>query len=264
MSTMTNTIKMPENVETIISSTTFEDLERLVKGIDHRQITDFVKHSRYLQQHVFPGFRPTNLPWDRVPTKLARDAQNQPGTIRTLIRIWLISNGDLCENVRRELSTDNIENDVAEILAGLDHNGKDRLLWALLLDEREEIQVALTNGLRNDLINDTSMLLESAEKYRNGIQLEKAVQEIQSLKDKLSKLEARDRLLNRKVEQFDELQNALQTQKKALDDNEVQYNLLKIAFQQTSLERETAQQRVVELQSSLEQEQSNNSELQDK
>src|SRR5438270_3762085 len=112
---MTNTTKMPENVETIISSITFEDLERLVKGIDHKQITDYVKHSKYLQQHVFPGFRPTNLPWDRVPTKLARDAQNQPGAIRTLIRIWLISNSDFCERVRHEVGTENIEDDAAKL-----------------------------------------------------------------------------------------------------------------------------------------------------
>ncbi len=263
---MTNTIKLPDHVETVISSTTFEDLERLVKGIDHRQITDFVKHSKYLQQHVFSGFRPTNLPWDRVPTKLARDAQNQPGTIRTLLRIWLISNSELCERVRNEIGTETIEDDAAKLLSSLDHNGKDRLLWALVLDEREEIQVALTNGLRHAFFSETSKLLESANRYQLTVQLEKAVQEIKDLKDKLNKYEGRDRLLNRKVGQFDELQNELQTLKDTQRDDEVRHQdelrQLKTAFQKTNDERNIAEQKINELQSALEQERSHTRELQ--
>src|SRR5258708_3279487 len=152
-SSMADTIKIPDHIETIINSTSLEDLERLVKGIDHKQITELVKHNKHLQQQVFPGFRPTNLPWDRVPSKLSRDAQNHPGAIQALLQIWQISNSDLSEMVKREVRVESIEDDVARLLASLEHHGKDRMIWPLLLDEREEIQSALTSGLRNALIS---------------------------------------------------------------------------------------------------------------
>jgi len=263
---MADTIKIPDHIETIINSTSLEDLERLVKGIDHKQITELVKHNKHLQQQVFPGFRPTNLPWDRVPTKLSRDAQNHPEAIRALLKLWQISNSDLSERVKHEIHVESIEDDVARLLASLEHYGKDRLLWALLLDEREEIQSALTSGLRNALIIESSTLIARAEWYRLASQLEKAKQEIRTLKDLLSKLEERDRLLNRKIEQFDDLQNELQTLKKTKKDDEVQHSnevlQLEATLQKVYGERDTAQQMVKELQAALDQEQSHTNELQ--
>ena len=43
---MADTIKIPDHIEAIIDSTSLEDLERLVKGIDHKQITELVKHTK--------------------------------------------------------------------------------------------------------------------------------------------------------------------------------------------------------------------------
>src|SRR6266851_2171528 len=267
-SLMADTIKIPDHIETIINSTSLEDLERLVKGIDHKQITELVKHNQHLQQQVFPGFRPNNFPWDRVPPKLSRDAQNHPGAIRELLKIWQISNSDLSERVKHEIHVESIEDDVARLLAGLEHHGKDRLLWALLLDERQEIQSALANGLRQALTSESSALMARADQYRLASQLEKAEQEIRTLKDLQSKLEERDRLLNRKIEQFDDLQNELQTLKKTKKDDEAQHSnevlQLEATLQKAHEERDTAQQMVKELQAALDQEQFHTNELQNR
>src|SRR5258708_2150844 len=266
---MADTIKIPDHIETIINSTSLEDLERLVKGIDHKQITELVKHNKHLQQQVFPGFRPTNLPWDRVPTKLSRDAQNHPEAIRALLKLWQISNSDLSERVKHEIHVESIEDDVARLLASLEHHGKDRLIWALLLDEREEIQSALTSGLRNALISESSTLMARAERYRLASQLEKANQEIGNLKDQLSKLEDRNRLLNHKAGQVDDLQNKAQKleeereqqkQKEAQFEKEIRQ--LTATLQGEKSERDTLQNTVEQLQVLLDQERTRNKDLQ--
>jgi len=105
-----------------------------------------------------------------------------------------------------------------------------------------------------------------ANQYRLASQLEKAEQEIRTLKDLLSKLEERDRLLNRKIEQFDDLQNELQTLKKTKKDDEVQHSnevlQLEATLRKVHGERDTAQQMMKELQAALDQEQSHTNELQ--
>jgi myosin heavy subunit len=258
--------KIPDHVATILYSASLEDLQRLAKGIDHKQITELVKHNNYLQQHVFPGFRPTNLPWERVPAKLAQDASHRPAARIGLLKSWLDTNSDLCKRVEQEISVETIEEDVAKLLASLGHDGKDRLLWALLLDKREEMQSALINGLRDAITNETSTLLARADQYQLANQLEKAEHEIRTLKDLLSKLEERDRLLNRKIEQFDDLQSELQTLKKVKKDDETQHlneiRQLDASLYKANEERDTAQQMVKELQAALDQEQSHTNELQ--
>ena len=74
-----------QRAEDTIREISEEDLTTLIAGIDHSRIVDLVKHSSHLQQHVFRGFRPTRLPWEQVPGRLARDACDDRGRVDSLI-----------------------------------------------------------------------------------------------------------------------------------------------------------------------------------
>src|SRR5438128_1161678 len=178
------THEKPNYPVTFQFSASLDDLERLVRCLDKTSITELVKHDKHLQQHVFHGFRPTHLPWDRVPNALARHAQECSGTMDYLLKVWHTTNSSLKKQVKEEVHIDTIEDDIAKILANLDHDKekRDRLLWALLLDDREEIQAALTSGLRDALMNDSSTLMIKADRYKLAAELEKARQEINTVK----------------------------------------------------------------------------------
>lgn len=258
--------QLPEHAAKILNTVSLDYLERLVRGIDHKQITKMVKHSKYLQKNVFPGFRPTNLPWERVPVRLAQDAHRHPDARATLLMAWLETNSTFCEEIKQTIRMDTIEEDVVNLLVRLGSDEIDRLLWALLLDEREEILSTLANGLQDALANETSALMVRANQIRLAGQLEKAHQEIRSLKEQRNKLENRDRLLSREIEQYGDLQNELKTLKKAKNDEEEQYRdkvrQLEAALQKTIEEKDTAQQKVRELQETLDQEKIHATELQ--
>src|SRR5437879_1943264 len=93
-----------------------DDLERLVNGIERSHIIDLVKHIKYLQQKVFPGYRPDHLPWERVPGKLARDLQEHPESMSLVLSKWLLTNHHICEQVREEVHVETIEDDIVKIL----------------------------------------------------------------------------------------------------------------------------------------------------
>ncbi len=258
--------QIPDHAAAILNSASLVDLERLARGIDRKQITELVKHNKYLQKHVFPGFRSTNLPWERVPVKLAQDAHQRPTDRIGLFRAWLETNSGLCERVEKAIGIETIEDDVAYLLTSMGHDGGDRLLWALLLDRREEIRSALTNGLRDALTSETSALKVRVDRDRLASQLERAEQEIKALKERLIKLEERDRLLNRRIERFDDLQDELQLLKKAKKNDEERslndIRQIEATLQRANEESGTAQERVRELQAALHQEQAHTTELQ--
>ncbi len=208
-----------------------EDWERLVKVSDRTAIVDLVKHDKHLQQHEFRGFRPDHLPWDRVPSLIARHAQGCGLTQTSLLRSWFTANKDLCLRVKEEVSIIAIEDDVAKLLAhiGPTEKNRDRLLWALILDDREEIKSALAKDLHEALLQESSYLWLKVEIYtlrtkldeseriikglrseRDGLkeqvaQIPKIVSTIQGLQQKIKQMETQHKM---DLEKYD---NALQT-----------------------------------------------------
>jgi DNA repair exonuclease SbcCD ATPase subunit len=242
-------------IETVLLSESEESLVRLISGIDRPLIVDLLRRNPKLHAQLFPGFRPHRPPWTQVPTKLARYARGNIEKMWSLVEMWLSTNGPLCQMVAEEVSTETIEDDVAELLAGLGLEERDRLLWALLLDEREEIQAALVGGLREALTDESSALMVRADQYRLVGALEVAHQEITDLKADLRKLEEQNQLLRRRSKQTDELQ----AEQQRLLDSAAQAETQR---QEAIHQREIARQEVEALQVELAQEQTRSRELQ--
>jgi len=184
---------------------TEDEIVVLVSGIERRRIAELVKHSSHLQQRVFRGFRPSRLPWNRVPTRLARDAYDHPDRVETLIALWIKSNQDLLDEVEN-IPPDRIREGVAELLARRGVESKLQLLWALRLDDREEVQQALEDGLADEITAETSELLSQVQRSVLVMALEAAQTQVAELQKKL--VEAEDicednrRLLLHKNEQL--------------------------------------------------------------
>ncbi|GHO61369.1 hypothetical protein KSC_002610 [Ktedonobacter sp. SOSP1-52] len=200
--------------ENVLQSSSEPDLECLVRGIHRNEIIQLVKHDRYLQQRVFPGFRATHLPWERVPIKLARDAHDMERKI-ALLGCWLISNREVCEQVTQKIHQETLEDDVAKLLATTSINS-DCLYWALRLDEREAIQQALkAKDLLLALLTPASDLMVRVERYRLAQELEVANAKITSQKEQLKDIEARHKSANHKIEELENQRVGL-LQEKAL------------------------------------------------
>jgi DNA repair exonuclease SbcCD ATPase subunit len=144
--------------------------------------------------------------------------------------MWLTTNQWLCQRVAEEVNTETIEEDVAKLLSSLVIQERDRLLWAMLLDEREEIQSTLTNGLREALTDETSTLMVRAEKHQLAQVLKEARQEIADLKSQLNQLEemeSNQQWLFDEVTQVDtQLQKAIQQRDAAQAEIETLQNQL--------------------------------------
>jgi predicted nucleic acid-binding Zn-ribbon protein len=166
-----------------------EDWQRLTSQISNHQFTELVKHDKELQRE-FHGFRPTHLPWQRVPETVAKHAQNCSFTSTSLIKSWVRNNQELLEQVANEVSIEYIEDGVVHLLAtiGIAEKERDRLLWALILDNRPEVQQALANGLHDELIDETSHLITKAKLYAAQQDLEKSRTEIAELRAEKEKL----------------------------------------------------------------------------
>jgi hypothetical protein len=160
-----------------------EDWERLVKVSDRKAIVDLVKLDKHLLQHEFRGFRPDHLLWGRVPALIARHAEGCDLTRNFLIGSWRAANKDLCLRVKEEVSIIAIEDDVAKLLAhiGSTEKNRDCLLWALILDDREEIKKALAEGLHEALLQESSYLWVKVEVYTLRAKLEDSEQVIKGL-----------------------------------------------------------------------------------
>ena len=245
-----------------------DDLERLVRGIDPTYIIDLVKHSKHLQQKVFPGYRPDHLPWDRVPSKIAKDIQAHPEAMGSILNKWQLSNSHIYELVKQEVHIETIEEDVVKILMGLDQFEKkrDKVFWALLLDEREEIQSTLTNGLREALINEDSALLIKVERFRLKTELEKAKQDIINLKVVRDQLKARNQdipSLQSDIQRLNETIKQLEAQHRSeISRRDKTLEEIKSERDKAEQELDIIQQEIGKLRTELESEQSRNVEIQ--
>ena len=185
---------------------TEDEIAILVSGIERSRIVKLVKHSSHLHQHVFRGFRPSRLPWNQVPSRLARDAYGDPGNIDTLTTLWVASNDDLLGEVEN-IPPDRIREGVAELLARRGVESKLQLLWALRLDDREEVQQALKDGLADEITAETSELLSQVQRNVLVMALEAAQTQVAEQKKKLAEAEAtredNRRLLLHKNEQLE-------------------------------------------------------------
>lgn len=250
---MTNEIE--NHVDVILLSVSEEDLVRLISGIDRPLIVDLLRRNPKLHNQLFPGFRPHRAPQARVPTRLAHYAHGDMDKMRSLLEMWLKTNESLCQMVAEEVSVESLEDDVAGLLVGLGLESRDRLLWALLLDEREEVQAALVGGLQEALTNESSALMIKADHHRLVGALEEAHQEIADLRTQLQKLKDQNQLLRRKVRQVDELQ----AEQQRLLDSATQAEAQR---QEATSQRDTARQEVKVLQAKLVREQAQSHELQ--
>jgi hypothetical protein len=192
---------------------TREEIEALVAGIDRSLITDLVKHSSGLQRYVFPGFRPSKLPWSQVPARLAREVEDNPARFEDFVRMWIASNEALLEDVA-DISTEQLHEDLAELLARHGPENRLQVLWALRFDGRETIREALEAGLAEEICDETSRLLSQAERHTLTLALETARSRVAYLQDRFTEAETilkeANRLLQRKNEQLETAQEEIE------------------------------------------------------
>lgn len=157
-----------------------QEIVALISKIDRHLITDLVKRNKPLQQHVFSGFRPQSLPWPQMPSRLARYVQDDSHKLGKLIALWAKSNQPLLEEVRA-ISVDQIEAGVVELLMrhGLDQ--KFQILWALRIDDRDQVRQILESGLSADLVAPSSPLLDQVRHRETFAALEMAQKKIADL-----------------------------------------------------------------------------------
>lgn len=139
-----------------------EELAELVRGIDRRHIVRLVKQDKHLQRRVFAGFRPTHLPWDRVPSRLAQDALGDPGKAAYLLDLWIASNQDLLGEVS-DVPAEDLREGMINLLVRRGLENRTQILWALRVDERPEVAKALEDGLERELSEEVSVLVRQAE-----------------------------------------------------------------------------------------------------
>jgi hypothetical protein len=206
-----------QQAEDIIQEISEEDLATLIAGIDHSRIVDLVKHSSHLQQHVFRGFRPTRLPWEQVPGRLARYACDDRGRVDSLISRWVASNKDLLDEVEA-ISPDNIREGVVNLLARRGIENKLQVLWALRFDEREEVQQALEDGLAEEITAKVSELIfqaqcvQVAELQDNRRLIRHKNEQIVTLQSRVAELEGDRALLLDRIGEQTSAQEALEAE----------------------------------------------------
>jgi len=201
---------MPEETSPPVQTLNWElsetDIVELIRGIDRKYIVELVKRSKYLQRRVFAGFRPTHLPWKQVPTRLARDASSDPNKLETLLNVWRESNRDLLEEVSA-LSTRNLREGVVELLIRRGVENRGRILWALRLDSRPEVQEALKQGLAQELSGETPALISRAQRTLLAEALETARKQLAEAEAKSHSIQAElddlRRLVQHKIEQVE-------------------------------------------------------------
>lgn len=172
-------------------SATEDDWQRLASLLSKNHLTEIVKRDKHLQQHEFSGFRPTHLPWQRASNTIAKHAQSCSLTRAALIEMGLITpHSLLLSRVKEEISIDTIEDNVTRLLGSIGCTEKEQnlLLWALLLDGREEIQQALGNGLHDNLLDASSALVLKAKLYKLEYQLQENMQEFNAIRDERDNL----------------------------------------------------------------------------
>jgi hypothetical protein len=153
----------------VLLSADVTDLARFVRCISHREIETLVKRTKYLQRHVFPGFRPNHLPWSLVPTLLARDATGKPVAVDKLLDLWLAEHGWLCGKVAEAVVPESAEEDTARLLAALGEKQREPLFCALFLDMRPELQEMLAAGLRAALLERTPDFEHLVEQFADEL-----------------------------------------------------------------------------------------------
>lgn len=154
-----------------LDSASLEDLERLVKGIDRHWVTYIVRNTPYLLRHVFRGFRPDHLPWGAVPSRLARDAGNDATRRGALLYLWTCSNAELQDKLAAEVRAESFEADVTALLARIGVERRERLWWALYLDDRDDVYRRFTEGnVSSALLDATSSLVREAKRLAGVVE----------------------------------------------------------------------------------------------
>jgi hypothetical protein len=233
------------------------DIAELVQGIDQERIIGLVKHTKYLRQHVFPGFRPDHLPWSQVPDKLAHDANGDPHKVELILKFWRECNTELLADVAN-LSTDDLRKGVIELLIRRGVESRERIRWALRLDNRPEVQQALKEGLDQELSGEASVLINQTQCTLLAQTLEEAQTQLtESEKERKAaqaELEDLRRLLQRKTEQVEKWRTSYETV--AAEQGELRARLSELEAQ-----HQTDQRTVANLQHQLQDEQTAAQEL---
>jgi DNA repair exonuclease SbcCD ATPase subunit len=189
-----------------------EDIVELIRGIDRIRIERLVKQNKHLQRRVFPGFRPTHLPWNRrqVAPKLADDVMDDPHKLEVLLNLWILSNSDLLDTIS-ELAPEDLREWVIETLARLGLEKRQQILWALQLDTRPEVQEMLEQGLAQELSEDASGLLSEARSTvlsetleETRAQLSQTETQLEAAEDEIDRLRSVADRRSRKIHKWQE------------------------------------------------------------
>lgn len=140
----------------------FEDIVRLVRGISLREIGAYAFSHKTLRVQL-RGFRPDHpekLPRN-VITRVARFVRDNPSEKDRLMKVWQVRNGGLQDRIRQSVQPESIEDDLVRVLSELDFRDDtlpDRVYWALRLDERPELRLALGQGFLGQVADGNSLL----------------------------------------------------------------------------------------------------------
>jgi chromosome segregation ATPase len=219
------------------------DLAELTRGIDREYIVGLVKQDKHLQRRVFAGFRPTHLPWDRVPARLAQDAVGEPGKSARLINLWRVSNQDLLDEVSN-MHPEDLREGVITLLVRRGLEDREQILWALRLDERLEVEQALADGLEKELLEEASGLISQAE---NTI----LTGALEAVRGQLAEAEARREVAETEVERLQRLAQRraddMQDLRKSRDEAKKEQAWLKEEINTLKKQRQSDQETIAEL-----------------
>ncbi len=234
-----------------------DDIERLLTCIDHKDTLVKLRNMKCLEQPVFKGFSTLEgqiRNWNIISKRLARHAQDCEPTLNTLVSIWLQKHFPFYEQLASDIHIESIEVDVIKQHAklGRDSTARDLVLCALYMDTREEIQLSLTNGLREGLIDSSSPLNAKIELTILQTELQRANKDNGDLKAEQDRLNAHVASLQTA---FQELREQAETQRAELLDAQNRQGIIE-------KQRDSVAQEKDELQSEREQGLLRNIELQ--
>ena len=222
---MEEDIKVISDFSQFVSS--LDNLNLLSQGISQKCIVTMVKRLPALKV-LFKGFRPGHLPWHRVPTTLAQYAHNDHKKTGMLVSHWFHTreNFELHNLVIEKIASPNLRQSIIGILAEVGVERRNALLCALLLDARTEVREAITDEVRNELLDEKSELVSEAQAHWQKLEQEREIEcrlkdSVDRIMEAQSQLDERARQLEELQTRFDELQQSSNQTKKALLDTEI-------------------------------------------
>ena len=201
-----------------------ENLALLSQGISQKCVVGMVKGLPSLQR-AFKGFRPSHLPWNRVPQTLVHYASSDSKRTKLLVDHWMHTKANfaLRQYVAEKLDVTDFRPSLVSALAEAGAEKREALLCALLLDDRLEVRESIADEVRCELLEETSELVLEAQVRWQELEREREIQrrlknsEVQLTETRLQ-LDERAQQLQELQARFDELEQAGQQREDALSE----------------------------------------------